>query len=77
MTTNTTTHTDCCRTYHVQGMTCGHCVSAVSQEIGALPGVRDVTVDLRSGQVTVCSDREMTHAEIASAVDEAGYQLAS
>jgi copper ion binding protein len=64
-------------TYHVEGMTCGHCVGAVSQEIGALPGVCEVTVDLPTGQVTVCSDREMSHEEISAAVDEAGYHLAS
>lgn len=63
--------------YQVEGMTCSHCARSVSQEIGALPGVCDVTVDLSTGQVTVCSDREMTRAEISAAVDEAGYQLAS
>ena len=63
--------------YHVEGMTCSHCASSVSQEIGALPGVTDVTVDLHTGQVTVCSDREMTREQISAAVDEAGYQLAS
>ena len=64
-------------TYDVAGMTCGHCSSAVSREIGALPGVCDVTVDLPTGRVAVCSDREMTRDEIAAAVDEAGYRLAS
>ena len=64
-------------TYRVEGMTCGHCVSAVTQEISALPGVYDVDVDLATGQVTVSSDREMPHEEISAAVDEAGYRLAS
>lgn len=64
-------------TYHVTGMTCGHCASSVNQEISALPGVCDVTVDLPTGQVTVCSDRPMTRELISAAVDEAGYQLAS
>jgi copper chaperone CopZ len=63
--------------YHVKGMTCGHCASSVSQEIGTLPGVCDVIVDLATGQVTVCSDRQMTREQISAAVDEAGYQLAS
>jgi copper chaperone CopZ len=64
-------------TYRVEGMTCGHCASSVRQEIGALPGVCDVTVDLPTGQVTVGSDREISRSDIATAVDEAGYQLAS
>jgi copper chaperone len=64
-------------TYHVQGMTCGHCAGAVTQEICALPGVCDVAVDLPTGQVTVTSDRELVREEISAAVDEAGYQLAS
>ncbi len=64
-------------TYTVEGMTCGHCVGAVRQEISALPGVSDVDVDLATGRVTVSRDREMTTEEIAAAVDEAGYRLAS
>jgi copper chaperone len=71
---STTTHTS---SYHVTGMTCGHCVGSVTSELTALPGVCDVTVDLPTGQVTVTSDREMTREEISAAVDEAGYQLAS
>ena len=64
-------------TYTVEGMTCSHCVWAVRQEVGALPGVSEVDVDLATGRVTVFSDRELTHEEISAAVDEAGYQLAS
>ena len=67
----------CTSTYRVEGMTCGHCVRAVTQEISSLPGVSDVIVDLPTGRVTVCSERAMTDAEIAAAVDEAGYQVAS
>ncbi len=70
----TTTRTS---SYHVQGMTCGHCVGSVTQEISALPGVCDVAVDLPTGQVTVTSDREIGRDEVSAAVDEAGYQLAS
>ncbi|TNH30024.1 heavy-metal-associated domain-containing protein [Micromonospora orduensis] len=62
-------------TYQVQGMTCGHCVSAVSAEVGALDGVRDVQVDLASGQVTVSSDQPLDVASVRAAVDEAGYEL--
>jgi copper chaperone len=62
-------------TYHVSGMTCGHCVQAVSSEIGRLAGVRDVRVDLASGAVTVDSERPLADADVAAAVDEAGYQV--
>lgn len=62
-------------TYTVSGMTCGHCVSSVSGEIGRLDGVTDVQVDLSSGAVTVTSDAPLDPAAVAAAVDEAGYQL--
>jgi copper chaperone len=65
------------QTFHVTGMTCGHCVSAVTEEVGAIAGVTHVAVDLVSGRVTVGSGREVTTAEVAAAVDEAGYELAS
>lgn len=64
------------RTYQVTGMTCGHCVAAVTREVEALEPVSDVRVDLESGGVTVVSERPLTDEEIAGAVDEAGYQLA-
>lgn len=62
--------------YTVQGMTCSHCVSAVSTEVGALPGVSDVQVDLAAGTVTVTSDQPLDTETVRGAVDEAGYQLA-
>jgi copper chaperone len=63
------------KTYTVSGMTCGHCVSAVSGEIGKLPGVTDVAVDLASGAVTVMSEQPLDDAAVGAAVDEAGYEL--
>jgi len=62
-------------TYTVTGMTCGHCVQAVTGELIRLPGVRDVRVDLASGQVTVRSDGMVPLDEVRAAVDEAGYAL--
>jgi len=62
-------------TYTVSGMTCGHCVNAVSSEINQLDGVRDVQVDLASGAVTVTSEAPLDDAAVAAAVDEAGYQV--
>jgi copper chaperone len=63
-------------TYTVTGMTCGHCVSAVTEELTRLPGVREVEVDLTSGAVTVASDGPLPIDEVRAAVDEAGYVLA-
>jgi copper chaperone CopZ len=68
------------QTFPVTGMTCGHCVSAVSSEIGEVAGVTDVTIDLVSGGtsfVTVASESSVSEADVASALDEAGdYRLA-
>ena len=60
----------------VTGMTCEHCVASVTEEISELDGVREVAVDLASGAVTITSSHELDRAAIASAVDEAGYDLA-
>jgi copper ion binding protein len=62
-------------TYTVKGMTCGHCVNAVSTEVGALPGVTDVEVDLATGVVIVTSEHPLDSGSVRSAVDEAGYEL--
>ncbi|HZM80225.1 MAG TPA: heavy metal-associated domain-containing protein [Candidatus Limnocylindrales bacterium] len=63
-------------TYQITGMTCDHCVNAVSQELSALPGVRGVEVDLGAGTATVTSDSMLPLDKVRNAVDEAGYQLA-
>jgi copper chaperone CopZ len=62
-------------TINVSGMTCGHCVSAVTMELSLLPSVTDVDVDLESGQVTITSDAALEQAQLATAIDEAGYEL--
>ncbi|PRY43337.1 heavy-metal-associated domain-containing protein [Umezawaea tangerina] len=62
-------------TFTVSGMTCGHCVSSVTEEISELDGVTDVSVVLDSGAVTVTSSRELGQDEVKAAVTEAGYQL--
>ncbi|RKS72703.1 copper chaperone CopZ [Motilibacter peucedani] len=65
--------------YAVTGMTCGHCVSAVTAEITKLPGVTDVHVELVPGAastVNVRSTAPLDAAAVAEAVDEAGYELA-
>lgn len=64
-------------TYTVTGMTCEHCVGAVKEEVGRIPGVTDVAVDLPTGQVTVTSAQPVDTADVRAMVDEAGYSLAS
>ncbi|WP_062209338.1 heavy-metal-associated domain-containing protein [Streptomyces sp. NBRC 109706] len=61
--------------YTVKGMTCGHCVSAVSAEIGRIGGVSEVGVDLAEGLVTVVSEAPLAEESVAAAVEEAGYEL--
>ncbi len=61
--------------YTVKGMTCGHCVNSVSAEIGRIAGVTGVRVDLADGAVTVTSTAPLAQADVAAAVDEAGYEL--
>lgn len=63
-------------TWQVAGMTCGHCVAAVSAELAALDGVQDVDVVLETGAVTVTSATPLDRGAIAEAIEEAGYQLA-
>ena len=64
-------------TFTVAGMTCGHCQSAVTEQISAVDGVETVSVDLTTGTVTVTADRAVDRADIAAAVDEAGYSVLS
>ncbi len=64
------------QTYTVTGMTCGHCVNAVTTELSKLPGVDAVDVDLATGVVSVDSTQPLDDAAVREAVDEAGYALA-
>ena len=61
-------------TYTVTGMTCQHCVASVTEEVGELPGVSDVVVELDTGRLTVTGDASAD--AVRDAVHEAGYQLA-
>jgi copper chaperone len=62
--------------YTVVGMTCGHCVNAVTEEVSAVPGITAVDVDLASGGLTVTSTEPVDDAAVRTAVEEAGYQVA-
>jgi copper chaperone len=63
--------------YTVTGMTCGHCVGAVKEEVGKITGVTGVEVDLDSGLLTVDSAGPIARGDVIAAVDEAGYQAAA
>ena len=67
-------------TYTVSGMTCGHCVASVTEELSELSGVSSVEVELETSPglsaVTVTSAEPLDEAEVRAAVEEAGYQLA-
>lgn len=60
----------------ISGMTCGHCVNSVTEELTALPAVQDVSVELNAGGIstaTITSAAALSVAEISEAVAEAGY----
>lgn len=61
--------------YKVSGMTCGHCESAISQEISGLAGVTAVEAVATTGEVTVTSVAPLDEEAVRDAVDEAGYEL--
>jgi copper ion binding protein len=62
-------------TFQVTGMTCSHCTTAVTNEISQIDGVERVDVEVASGTVTVHSSTPVDRADVASAIDEAGYAL--
>lgn len=61
--------------YSVTGMSCGHCESAVTKEVTAIPGVTSVTAVAKTGLVTVASAQPLDDDVVRAAVDEAGYDL--
>ncbi|MEO8695554.1 MAG: heavy-metal-associated domain-containing protein [Acidimicrobiales bacterium] len=65
------------QTVSVAGMTCDHCVRAVTAEVSKIAGVERVGVDLSSGSVTIVSREPVDQAALAAAVDEAGYEVVS
>jgi len=61
--------------FRVLGMSCGHCITFVSEQLDKLPGVDSVAVDLPTETVTVVSDQPLDPAAIRAAVAAAGYKL--
>ena len=64
-------------TVKVSGMTCGHCVSAVTMELSLVPNVTAVDVDLAAGQETITSQNALDESQVSTAINEAGYELVS
>ncbi len=64
------------RSYTVTGMTCGHCVASVTEEVEAVPGIEQVDVVLDTGALTVTSSGQLDDSAVRAAVEEAGYSLA-
>ena len=71
-----TQQSDTIATYTVTGMTCGHCATSVSEEVRAISGVTDVSVDVPTGAVTITSTEPLERDAVQAAVEEAGYRLA-
>ena len=66
-------------TFHVKGMTCGHCVASVTKELMALEGVTEVSVDLEPeglSAVHVSSSSDISEEAASQAIEEAGYSMA-
>lgn len=63
--------------FQVTGMTCSHCVNAVTEEVSAVDGVTAVEIDLASGALQITSTGDLAAADVREAVEEAGYELAS
>lgn len=59
--------------YTVTGMTCGHCEMSVREEVGEVPGVREIEVSHESGRLLVTADEPVDDAAVIAAVEEAGY----
>ncbi|WP_020500649.1 MULTISPECIES: heavy-metal-associated domain-containing protein [Sciscionella] len=63
------------QTITVTGMSCQHCVNAVTEEVTEIPGVTGVEVNLETGAVTVTSEAPVADSALAAAIDEAGYSI--
>lgn len=67
-------------TVSISGMTCGHCVDSVTEEINAIQGVQNVSVDLNKDGIstaTITSESDLDQEQIGEAVAEAGYLVVS
>jgi copper chaperone len=65
------------QTYRVPDVSCQHCVQAITEEVGSIPGVSRVDVDLGAKLVTVEHDGSVSDAQLRAGIEEAGYEIAA
>lgn len=65
------------QTYRVPDVSCQHCVKAITEEVGSIPGVARVNVDLGAKLVTVEHDGSVSDAQLRAGIEEAGYEIAA
>ncbi|MGI8577385.1 MAG: heavy-metal-associated domain-containing protein [Nocardioidaceae bacterium] len=61
--------------YTVTGMTCGHCVASVTEEVQEIPGVQDIDVVLETGSLIITSADPLDEDTVRMAIEDAGYAL--
>lgn len=61
--------------FHVDGMSCQHCVKAIEDALAAMAGVQEVEVDLQAGKVSVNAEHDLCPDKIADVIEEAGYEV--
>jgi len=59
----------------IQGMSCQHCVMAVTQALGSIPGIKNLKVDLARGEATFENSQKVSREDIRKAVEDAGYRV--
>lgn len=63
------------QTYQIAGMTCGHCVNSVTEEVSAIPGITEVEVTLETGTLKFAATTTIADSVVEDAVKEAGYEV--
>lgn len=63
-------------TVKIKGMSCNHCVTAVTKTLGGIDGIRNVKVDLAAGEATFDEDKPVDRAVIAERIRKAGFDVA-
>ncbi len=62
-------------TVNIKGMSCNHCVMAVSQALKQMSGVRAVDVDLENGKATIEHEKAMDMSRVKEIIEKAGYEI--
>jgi copper chaperone len=63
-------------TIRIKGMTCGHCVMAVTKALGGIEGIRAVRVDLEKGEATFTEEKTVDGQLIRARIAKAGFEVA-